>query len=107
VLDAIFEENGDKFRTDCVDLLLKVLKFSCTSSSPTAAEDGDNHIWLVDGHMSDRRLKHLLRILPASRHLEAKPTGTIISTGTKRTNEGGSLDEDGVIFVVFEKCYLL
>ncbi len=33
VLDVVFEENGDAFCHDCVELLLDVLNFSCGAKS--------------------------------------------------------------------------
>lgn len=106
VSDSVFvESGGPAFAGAALNFLVGVLNFGHFALPSAASRDSHVHaatvrsrVWLLDAYMSDHSIRQLLRLLPASRKLEARPTGTKYTSEIYRMNTHGSHDEHQPFF---------
>ncbi|KAF4041530.1 hypothetical protein GN244_ATG06252 [Phytophthora infestans] len=103
--DAVFVESGDsEFTHNALALLVLALNFShCESAVIGTPGTGESpqvktRDWYLDPYMSDHDIRQLMRLFPAAKRLEGRPTGTKMLTKMDRTNVHGQLDENPKFF---------
>jgi hypothetical protein len=103
VSDSVFVESGGaEFTHNALALLVLALNFSHCERFDSSAASPSAHVktreWYLDPYMSDHDIRQLMRLFPAAKRLEGRPTGTKSLTKMDRANVHGQLDETPKFF---------
>ena len=102
----MFVESGDSvFIHNALKLVVSALNFSHCKSADTTTKPGisnDDRVktrdWYLDPYLSDHDMRHLVRLFPAAKRLEGRPTGSKVLTKFDRVNVHGQRDEKSRFF---------
>ena len=102
----MFVESGDSvFIHNALKLVVSALNFSHCKSADTTTKPGisnDDRVktrdWYLDPYLSDHDIRHLVRLFPAAKRLEGRPTDSKVLTKFDRVNVHGQRDEKSRFF---------
>lgn len=96
------ESGGPAFASAALSFLVGDLNFGHVPvTAPARNDSGDaaprqlvrSRAWFLDAYMSDHAIRQLLRLFPAPRKLDGRPTGSKFTSEIDRMNIHGAHDE--------------